>query len=286
MTIPIEEYIQGSKFHDLADYHCQGLTEYNQCILPDLSNSFIIYCHTELVNQLFKGIDREKPFVIISHNGDGKVTNNPQQYDADIKLIPPNLIRWFAQNLTESHEKIESIPVGLENSHILSEVKKIEKIYNQSLKEKQYKNLCYLNFNPYTNPNERIPICNKLKDEKWITTEWYQNGQNYENYVNQLHSHYFVLCPEGNNVGHLNNGGGTGSHRVWECLYLNSIPIVRMGKQSLLFSDLPILFVDSWEQVTKEFLMDQYYRMLKQEYSINKLKVSYWKYQIALSKIL
>lgn len=271
------DYIQGSKFYDLADNKCQELTRYDQCILPDLNISRIIYCHTELVNQLFSQIDKTKSFILISHNGDGKATFNPKRYDADINLIPNNLVKWYAANLVDQHEKIVAIPTGLENSHILSGTKKIEKLYQQTKQKKQYRNLCYLNFNPNTNPNERIPIYQQLKDKPWATTEFGQNGQNYTNYVNQIYNHTFVLCPEGNHAGHTDSTGATGSHRLWECLYLNSIPIIRKGPQSLLFNDLPIVFIDDWKQITESFLQKQYEIIQTTVWNTFKLNMSYWK---------
>jgi hypothetical protein len=46
------------------------------------------------------------------------------------------------------------------------------------------------------------------------------------------------------------------------------------------FSDLPILFIDKWEDITEEFLLKKYEEIIKKEYNLDKLKFSYWRKKI------
>ena len=88
--------------------------------------------------------------------------------------------------------------------------------------------------------------------------------------MNELSSHKFVLCP---------NGNGIDCFRTWEALTLGTIPIVERSYVSESFSDLPILIVDNMYGITKDFLDEQYELIMNRfpDWStIEKLKLSYW----------
>ena len=46
------------------------------------------------------------------------------------------------------------------------------------------------------------------------------------------------------------------------------------------FEDLPILFVDDWDNITPEWLEDKYEEIIKKQYPLYKLNVSYWNMRI------
>ena len=64
------------------------------------------------------------------------------------------------------------------------------------------------------------------------------NGDNFDGYLDNIYNHRFVLCPEGN---------GIDTHRLWECLYMGTIPIVKANKNVRFYEDLPILMVNEWK---------------------------------------
>jgi hypothetical protein len=80
-----------------------------------------------------------------------------------------------------------------------------------------------------------------------------------------------VLCPEGN---------GMDTHRTWESLYLGAIPVERRNKNNRFYTDLPILFVDEWEEVTEEFLRKNFWKIKLKEWNDKKLEFWYWKNKI------
>ena len=68
----------------------------------------------------------------------------------------------------------------------------------------------------------------------------------YEPYLRSIQNHKFVLCPSGN---------GIGSARNWETLYLKRVPVLEWHPyKEIVFSGLPVLFVESYSQVTRELL--------------------------------
>ena len=67
----------------------------------------------------------------------------------------------------------------------------------------------------------------------------------------QILTSKFVLCPP---------GLGPDSYRLWEVLYLGAIPIIErtQGGWDDLLVDLPVLLVDSYDEITPEFLRERY----------------------------
>ena len=209
----------------------------------------------------------------MSHNSDGSITNNPTRDDAaDIKKIPKNLKKWFGQNLNYESDMIESLPIGLENSEWFPETRKIEKLFNINSTPKKIKNLVYLNLNIQNNPAVRQPIYDMLKDKHYVTVDYGRNGSNFDGYLDNIYNHNFVVCGEGN---------GIDTHRVWETLYVNSIPIEKKNRNNKFFRDLPICFVDDWEQMTDEnFLISEHKRITETKFDLLKLDFDYWRNKI------
>lgn len=251
------EYIQGEKFINLND------------------NVSIFYIKTEDVNHFFYNPPKN-PFILISHNSDGKILNYDTKFGANINNMPNNLIKWYGQNVCVIHDKIESIPIGLENSMWFKEINKPLKIYNKNKEDKNFKNLLYINHNIQTNYSERYKPYEMFKKSEFVTLVNGMNGLNFDDYIDNIFNHKFVLCPEGN---------GTDTHRTWETLYLRSIPIEKRNINNQFYSDLPICFIDSWDEITEEFLNNEYERITKNIFNLQKLDFNYWKSKIIKSSL-
>lgn len=85
--------------------------------------------------------------------------------------------------------------------------------------------------------------------------------------MDQMYSHKFVFSPRGN---------GIDTHRMWESLYLRSIPIVKKCLAMEQFYDLPILFVEDWDNITEDYLNNKYIEIMNKEYPLYKLNINYW----------
>ena len=76
-------------------------------------------------------------------------------------------------------------------------------------------------------------------------------------------------------------GNGFDTHRFVETLLLGSYPVVIRNINNSQYSDLPIVYVDSWKEVTKSFLEIKYLEFNKNKsnniYNFEKLKFDYWK---------
>lgn len=229
-------------------------------------NDGIVYTHTHYVEQLFSVLKNK--VILITHNSDKNVS--------EIE-IPDNVIKWYAQNVNFKHEKITSIPIGLENKRWYSHLNKTQQIIDKSTTKKQIKNLLYVNHNVSTNPDERKEPYELLKDANFATLEFEANGRHFEEYVDNIYNHKFVLCP---------NGNGIDTHRLWETLYLSTIPIVKRSINTEFYNNLPICYIDDYKQITEEFLNSEYERISNIKYDLNKLDFDYWKREIWENKKL
>jgi hypothetical protein len=129
-------------------------------------------------------------------------------------------------------------------------------------------NLVYMNFNINNYPIEREFIFNKFSNEKWVIKGVIENNiDGRAKFLRDIRSSKFVFCPRGN---------GIDTHRIWETLYMGSIPIVKYEKAHNLFTDLPILFIDDWSVIDEEFLKNKYDEIVNKDWNMDKLKISYW----------
>ena len=195
-------------------------------------------------------------FVLITHYGDREAGLHHKI------LNHPLLIKWYGQNMRIISDKTSPIPIGLENKYWKrTNIHTIKQHFSNS-KEK----LLYLNFTLGTHPN-RSNIMNILlkngfnKNEK---LDWYH-------YMEDLSKHKFCISPRGN---------GVDCHRTWECLYLGVIPIVEKSAHMNYFSDLPILFVDSYDVISIEYLNQIYKDFQHKSFNMDKLSLSYWNRKI------
>jgi len=270
------DWIQGDKFITLADwtYSPSVKKDGDYDNLPNtldprkIKDGDIVYTHNLYVKQLFdviSGID--KKLIVVSHNSDVNIDFSP----------PVNVIKWFTQNVDIYHKSITPIPIGLENSRWFPGMHKKEKMIAKLKEPRRYKNLLYINHNVATNPAKREGIYEFFTGKPWVTIERGTNGSNFDNYLDNIYNHKFVLCPEGN---------GIDTHRIWETLYMGSIPVVERNITSdLLYSYFPCLTTMSgWTGITEGVLKREFFYIdeIKEWYTktAEMLTFEYWKNKI------
>jgi len=265
------DWIQGDRFKEIADF-VYAPRERHGDDYDGLVNTFapselyedrinVIYTHTMYVRQLLDIIRYLRyKFVVITHNSDMCIDDT---YD-----VPDNVVHWFAQNVNVRHPRIESLPIGLANDRW--DVKQNRKVAlaECSKRKKSDTKLVYMNHLDKTNPAERAPLTKLFARKPWVTIE---NKVQLRQYINQIYDHKFVLCPVGN---------GIDTHRLWETLYLRTIPIVKRDINSAFYEDLPICFVNDWSEVNPTFLQAEYDRITNKAWNYEKLNFTYWRRKI------
>jgi hypothetical protein len=182
--------------------------------------------------------------------------------------------RWFGIN--KQTPNCRGLPLGITNDTNESDLHRIygnvDMMAEVASQPRNVKNLAYMNFSVGTYPTERQKVWDMFKDKSWVTCgESINSMEGRKAFLSDIRNHQYVLCPRGN---------GIDTHRLWETLYMGSIPIVLWDIAHSDWTDLPILFVRSWEQVTEEFLTSQLHRFANTPWNYNKLHVGYWIRQI------
>ena len=285
------DFITGERFKSIADF-----IYYPNVKLPDnydnLINTFdpanlkdvnIVYTNTNAASYFFNVIRHLKQqFILITHSCDCRIEiggivrpdGSGQVQSVEPFILPDNLIKWYSKNVNCINHRIESIPIGLENDRWFKECHKKEKMFAKLSEKKEYKNLVYVNFNLGTN-RDRLHPFTILRYKPFVTVIEGRNGQNFDSYLDGIHNHKFVVCPEGN---------GMDTHRTWESLYMGSIPIEKRNLNNRFYTDLPICFVDDWGQITKNFLESEFDRIKNRTWNFKMLTFEYWKDKILLTK--
>lgn len=186
---------------------------------------------------------------------------------------------WYCVNKQTKHSNVFALPLGITNNTNESELHPIYgnidcmiQVMNETI---EYKNWIYMNFNINTYPIERKGIYDLLKDRSYVTIgETINTLDGRIEFLRDIKAHTFVLCPRGN---------GVDTHRLWETLYMGSIPILRKDIAYMDFMDLPICFVDNWEEINMEFLQKEKERIHNQQWNLDKLKIGYWIDRISYS---
>jgi len=199
-------------------------------------------------------------FKLITHDSDYPVTNN----HLDI-LNNPYLETWYGMNCHINHGKLQPVPIGMANEVWPHGDK--DTIINIAKKSNEKKNLVYCNFDISTNYGERATALMALKDLDYIDFE--QNNLPFEDYIEKLSTYKYVISPPGNSVD---------CHRIWESIYVGTIPICLKSLPLAFFKDLPILFLNSWHDLTRDILSNSYVNLISKPHT--KSIFSFYKKQI------
>jgi hypothetical protein len=229
----------------------------------------------------------ENPFVLIITGEDLTIPNqlDPRwRSEEQLKFIRafyndivnhPKLIHCFIENRDELHQKTSSIPIGINPKEmpgkcidaILDYMKVVPPIMARELKV-----ICIHR----SKPGDRQLI------DALVQNEWKGFAIKSKNYVkhswwNLLQSYPFIVCAHG--------GGIDPCPKVWEALCVGCIPIIKHTALDDIYSNFPVVFVDSWEKdtITIEKLIEwrnklsKYYEdpELRKEW-VHKLYLKYW----------
>lgn len=187
--------------------------------------------------------------------------------------LPQDLI-WLTTNANLAHDRIRALPLGITDycgysayHGIIGDTEKLKQHIDGHPRTE--KNLVLMNFNDGTYPVVREHVRSLFQGKDFVTADSYAADQaGYSRYVQGLRSHPFCLAPRGR---------GIETHRMWEALYAGCIPIVQREMALRDFEDLPILFVDRWEEALDTVrlmrIRDEYYQ---KTWDLRKLTLSHW----------
>lgn len=281
-----------------------GVTKPSSRIVP------IIFIDTtrqsHLVSTLNLVSNLEIPFILItSSNSDNcfpyrefPCRNIDTKQACDRILNSKFLMTWYTKNPSIIHPKIKGLPLGpkwqFTSAEICGESKEtLMEVYSQHYNQPEYEfykknkhELVYFNFAvENTDLNDICWYSPHFGIRRNINSVLLKNQFRRSNrcapkkHIMQLKNCKFCFSPPGR---------GLDCHRHWESLLVGTIPIMQSSPLDSVFDDLPVVLVEDWNIVTKEFLEETYEQMIQKTYNFEKLYSNYWKNLIfteAYSKI-
>lgn len=259
--------VRGEYFPTISD---KVILHYDHlmCDPNHIEDGNIVYCDTHYILKYKDVLNTKKNLTIITHNSDhclydGSI-DNPNGINVDELTC---YSRWFGQNSYSN--KVTPIPIGFENRIWESSFgAKTDWLSSARSTETNPRSLVYFNCKISTNITERKNCYDKVSNINFVNID--QPNLTYVQYLDRMKDHMFVLSPRGN---------GLDCHRTWEVLMMRRVPILkREGQLEHLYENLPVLFVDDWddidsidlEKIFKEFTFEN------QEY----LYFDFWKKRI------
>jgi len=220
----------------------------------------------------------DKKIILITANSDVTID------ESILNQIPDNIHKWYAQNGLGSHPKLQIIPEGLQPSFgsktgdIGYEIAVVKEQLLDDFKNITPTKLVYANFAVGTNPSFRgqiKDICQSTSFIDWDETINFSNYTLYNNFeslnyfYNKILEYQAVVCPIGN---------GIDTHRVYETLYLDRVPIT-FNKliYEKLYHNYPIILLESPEELKNESLILSHIESIKNKnFDKNMLYYDYW----------
>lgn len=192
-----------------------------------------------------------------------------------LNILPENLVNWWTINAHLIHDKVKPIPLGLQNIHWKwhGNIQSDPKTYIKFNKFKKSKNIL-ASFSVKNNITERQSALDALEqgnlefDFRRFSSIDRGNESFVKDYFKKASEYRFILCPA---------GVGVDTHRLWECLYLGSIPITKNYNVYRDFKDYPIIFLENWSDINDIDLDREFEVKVNQLKKENRIYLDYWK---------
>lgn len=199
----------------------------------------IVFLNLDCFVQFISTLKQNKPnnkFILIVHS-----SNKPFIVEY-LGYLFNYVNHIFSTNCLINHPKMTCLPIGF-----IDDKYKPHNKFEEILNKKYNKDiLLYCNFSIETNRIKRIDCLNNFLNKNWTLKE--KNLQS-EDFYKKIARSKYVLSPEGTFID---------CHRIYESIYLNSIPIIKKTQLDYFYIKLPILIVNDWSDVNKEFLETNY----------------------------
>lgn len=221
----------------------------------------------------------QRPFILVSGDNDTAINKTTLGDSLDLILNHRHLVRWYAQNKDHDSPKLRAIPIGINLYNLwldplqwgggfilptLQELQ-IQTIAKQTQKREDRLPLIFCNWHFSIDRADR-QVCYDTIDR--LLCHFQPKPLPPAKTWEEQSRYQFVLSP---------HGAGIDCFRTWEALVLGCIPIVKKSKIGELFHDLPVIEVESWDQLTPEFLAQAKLNLKNKVFNLDKLTMHYWR---------
>jgi hypothetical protein len=236
-------YLSGDAFASLADLVIDSeLLREPKNLMQEIKAKRIVFCPSHLLEDLIS-LTEKGPEVKILIVGNG---------DKNFHSLSPLIYKFatysFIQNsFISDNLRIFTLPIGLENKRL--GVNGMIRFNPSPVKNAQSSILV----GPFSPTSESRKELSKEAFAGFQEFDVFEQRINLKPYSRALHSHKYVLCPEGN---------GVDTHRLWETIYAGAIPLVPRNSWSNSLIDLgfPVIQLDSWapQNILKEIKKNEF----------------------------
>lgn len=210
----------------------------------------IVFCPTNRLREFFPACARrsQSPVTLISsqlhgtpfsdYNVEDSRYKGQWTYEFETKYKFPRR-RWYSKNADSNIAA--PIPIGIEPDKVDS----IREIVERRLEKRYTLNAV---MDSTTNHGERAPAlyhAQRVPHACVVDTQPYSSGGrwSFPQYAESIARSWFTLCPP---------GAGLDTWRMWEALYLGSIPVVKKSRMTMAFRnvhDIPMLMYDFPDEI-------------------------------------
>jgi hypothetical protein len=245
--------------------------ELNEALIRTLQNGDNVYINVHIPNF----IEAVNHFINIIYEKQLKlnfyIMGEPAIDEEVVYILLYYTNNMYLQNNTFEHPKIHSMPIGIrDGEEVFSAHQHFSQTFllNESLQSREKQYLCYMCFKD--SHSERLR-CEEILGEKEFVLNLIKNE-----YPPQLSIHCWKVpvelnykCTHESHYTLSPTGLGQATHRFFEAIYLDSIPIVKRTNTPFdkLYNVFPCLIVEDWDEVTRELLesnLEDYSNELKE----------------------
>ena len=243
-------YISGDTLRKFSNHRYD---ETSRKIDLKIKEGEIVFVNLDYLREFLKNVNtknQETKYTIIAHNNDNEVNSSL------LDNIDYSNVEIWTQNLNmpEDHN-LHILPIGFENRRFLKNGK-IKNLNRSKIKKTKKNFLVTSNFNSNTNNEIRYPIEEFFNSVHYVDTQKFSPDE----YLQNLSNYKFAICPPGN---------GLDTHRIWESLFVNTVPITIKNSFStnLAKNKIPCLILNKWEDFLE--LDENALLAIYEEYLIN-----------------
>lgn len=233
-------YISGDTYADLCGAVYSKNSNIDDLLRNKVNKRLFLpaYLKDYFLEALPKAKTPTNEWSVVIHNYD----NIPNE--AELKILSENFKSVYCVNWLGDRQIATPIPIGLENwAHLRNGVPRdFRRARNRHKVRFQDRPIHLLSsFSTSTNLTERSKAAEFVGNyDKSFQMPNFSSPLNYRKLVL---SSRFVISPPGN---------GPDCHRTWEAMYLGAIPVVLRKSWPFAHLELPVLIVDTWEQIPEE----------------------------------
>ena len=223
----------------------------------EIKNGDIVFCNSSYLSLFFKYLRRLKQITSIT------LITSQSDFSITKKVFinkPKSVTKWYAVNVAYNDSDLIPIPLGLANNYSPKNIR-INDLVNFKFEKVEKVNKLYVNLRKSTNYKERENIENIFKNKEWVVIK--EPNLSIDEYIHDLNKYKFIFCPWGN---------GIDTHRIWETLYCESIPITK-SHVGLSFKNLPIVSFENFNNLSIEKLITE---SSKKDFNFEALNLQYW----------